>query len=202
MSTDYGKYKDDLQTAVDWMQTEGFDTCSYKELAVFRMAENRQGVLVEFMKLTLNGKMYSYTVDGVSAGLLGSDGTPIFDQKGVCWFMPEEYILGVNEELNDTGEDIVISRDGTGKEMCDQIDEVSVPRLRLKEWVPYVDGTIPKINEVREIDKSVLSCMLLLTEVGIGTYELANTAGKNGVVVTPMLVLYNQLTNSLRIADV
>ena len=44
--------------------------------------------------------------------------------------------------------------------------------------------------------------MLLLTEVSIGTYELIDTSNKNGVIVTPVLILYNQLTDALRIANV
>ncbi len=230
----YAAFKDDIALAREWFEDNELNKLTYHDVVIFRIThrigESKSSTVeainsdtvrrvterdycVEFLKITKqmpNKRVltYIYNMPYASAGLL-VNGSPLFEKASSgCRYMPTGYVIPVGDELNDTGVEIVMGRETTGKYVCDQVDKSRIATVRSLQWVPSIKypmnkrSTLPKAVDTDVIPNCVVNTLSLLAKVGSGVYEVSkDNTDFNGIVVTPVLALYEQIVNAKTISS-
>jgi len=174
---------------------------------------------IDFMKLVIKTDdditMYSHTADLPGAPLMDGRSTVFGLYAEGCKYMPEGWVVPKEHELNDTYEPILVGRQTTGLIVCDWVDRESFRTIRSSYWKPKVWYGLPEKspldedewmwtmpNKIEELPDSMVYCMSLVVAVGAGVYTVTGKGkNSNGVIVTPVLMLYNQIVKMLEIAE-
>ena len=177
--------------------------------------------IVDFLKLTAQipasdtpggtapgVKMYSYTNPNPGVPLLVDD-TTVNGEFGVvgCKYMPEGWEIPIGHELNPTQEVVKLGRQDQAKEACDYMDEHRIGVIRSYYWktkftYPNEDRWVmPPNNRIHPMDDNVIKAVSFLALIGHRAYTMTGKGKSgNGIIVTPSLMLYNQVCDSLLIA--
>jgi len=168
---------------------------------------------VEFAKITSRygveqTKTYSYSMPYQSAPLI-HNGRPLFNQEGTeCRYMPAYYLIAADEVYNKSDEAIILSREGAGKYVCDRVDTATPPTVKSYNWTPGINyttyTTMPEVALIEKLPMCVVNSLSLLALVGKGAYVVNSKAEAdkfNGIIVTPVVIIYNQILDALVIAN-
>ena len=149
-----------------------------------------------------NTMTYTYRIDNRTANKLLTDTTTYFNQVDVCKYMPTNVVVPAGDITDYTGDDVLLGREAeSGKYVCDYIDSVNPITLQSNLRglpIAYEENkeSLPVINQIVTIPDYVARTLSLIASISDGLYKHDNAhRAFNGVVVTPTLVMYNQIIN-------
>jgi len=218
----YKEMNSSLVQTKEWFDTY-FTNCIIDDISIFRISHRigpitnisdnpvdiitKQLYTVDFMKLIYRVdeqlQLWNYTSPYTPAC-----NTKMFNQDAGCMYMPNGVVMTVEDPGNIYGEEVVIGKETTGKNICTKIDSTSLMYVRSSCYFPtmhYVDmeyDLLPKLKYVKDIPKYVLDSISLLAYIGRLVYELTEARdGSNGVFIVPITVLKVQLDNLVSISN-
>lgn len=148
-----------------------------------------------------NTKTYSYRTNNRTVGKLLNEYNTYFEQNAACKYMPTNVVVPLGDERNPTGKDVTLGRNTSGLYVCDAIDAMGMVSIQsnlrgLPQEYEENKISLPVINQIEIIPDYVIRSLSLQASVAEGVYrhDVANRAF-NGIIVTPILIMYSRLTN-------